>query len=772
MPGLQYDNVLHVHTGHTNVSNDLLVNTITDRVNQCIKHSQLCKKRVTWRVRDREPLRISLRRVMKTFTRGKLRKKHKLSIKNSVPVSSVLYSIATHFKQWHIKYTNRQDSFYSSYYMKSMRTTTAYTGTCSMLYMRLLLSGDVELNPGPTAMICNDSSNSLLQYRLLRHGLKALDVGGGGDCFFKSVSYQLYGNPSQHLAIRAAGIQYLRENPERFIESNLETSWLEYLKNMTMQGTWADNIIIQAVADAMNLMIHIIESNENFTEITVVETANVIQNPRSIYIGHIDEMHYISTVAALSERSSNVNSSKSNTNNCKRKCNDEMENQNKQLSGSIVESQSPADNERSNERAIPKETAASISKKRKIQKANYMKQYRANKMTAEEKEKHRINMKKYRASKATAEDKAVNNAYKKRNRASVQSPDQKTKHNAYQKTYRAKQKHNIEASILKFHKMIAQGPLYICTCCDQLWYKHGVVNANKLRESNPNICEYLCNKTSVDNIEWVCKTCQKYLVKNKIPSCAVVNGMVFPPKPAFFDLNELECRLLAPRIAFQKLMQAPRGRQLKIHGNIVNVPADVTHTVSMLPRLPSETGTIKVNLKRKLQYKSSASSLNVRPHKVVEAADWLMTNSSLYKDEGISFNPQWVNQYNEEIVWHEHVDNNVCNDNSDTVESDELDKQSTIVDGNCTNVDFQTMEHKDEWSEDEAETPAGVTDTMLTSTDFLEDNERQNILNVAPAEGNRPLSIFRDKYSEELAYPGIFLGQRRPESKAQTTCWK
>lgn len=47
-------------------------------------------------------------------------------------------------------------------------------------------------------------------------------------------------------------------------------------------------------------------------------------------------------------------------------------------------------------------------------------------------------------------------------------------------------------------KMIAQGPLYICTCCDQLWYKHGVVNANKLRESNPNICEYLCNKTSVD----------------------------------------------------------------------------------------------------------------------------------------------------------------------------------------------------------------------------------------------------------------------------------
>lgn len=26
------------------------------------------------------------------------------------------------------------------------------------------------------------------------------------------------------------------------------------------------------------------------------------------------------------------------------------------------------------------------------------------------------------------------------------------------------------------------------------------------------------------------------------------------------------------------------------------------------------------------------------------------------------------------------------------------------------------------------------------------------------------LSIFRDKYSEELAYPGTFLGQKRPEN--------
>jgi len=51
----------------------------------------------------------------------------------------------------------------------------------------------------------------------------------------------------------------------------------------------------------------------------------------------------------------------------------------------------------------------------------------------------------------------------------------------------------------------------------------------------------------------------------------MADGMGFPMKPEFFDLNELECRLLVPRIAFQKLIQAPRVRQLKIHGNIVKL---------------------------------------------------------------------------------------------------------------------------------------------------------------------------------------------------------
>lgn len=57
---------------------------------------------------------------------------------------------------------------------------------------------------------------------------------------------------------------------------------------------------------------------------------------------------------------------------------------------------------------------------------------------------------------------------------------------------------------------------------------------------------------------------------------------------------------------------------------------------------------------------------------------------------------------------------------------------------------------------------------MLTAPDFVTGNKRQCILNIAPGEGNKPISIFRDKYFEELAYSGIFFGQKRPDNTSQS----
>lgn len=70
--------------------------------------------------------------------------------------------------------------------------------------------------------------------------------------------------------------------------------------------------------------------------------------------------------------------------------------------------------------------------------------------------------------------------------------------------------------VRKFHAAVSEGPMYICSCCDQLWYKHSVTTAEKLRLCNPSVIKYLLSKLSVDDMDWVSQSCYKHLQKNKI----------------------------------------------------------------------------------------------------------------------------------------------------------------------------------------------------------------------------------------------------------------
>jgi hypothetical protein len=54
-----------------------------------------------------------------------------------------------------------------------------------------------------------------------------------------------------------------------------------------------------------------------------------------------------------------------------------------------------------------------------------------------------------------------------------------------------------------------------------------------------------------------------------------------------------------------------------MHGNVINVFANVDQTQSILPRLQHDGATIGVFFKRHLEYKSPCMSKNVRPNMVM-----------------------------------------------------------------------------------------------------------------------------------------------------------
>ena len=265
------------------------------------------------RNREREPSRIPYRKVISLFRKTRIaRNLAKSYLKKYIPYSSKLRLMLYEYNRHHFserfgrskcvfspkKCFVRQNLYRSVVRLRTFKHKKSPL-FCMYMYVdeRMLkilkqcqlqtyhvadrvlsLSGDIEKNPGPSHQ-CSVNTNSsvtssavsLLESRLSSLNRTALDVGGGGDCFFRTVSHQLFGNPNNHFHVCTLGVQYLEQCPEQFIESNTESSWQYYLNNVSCQGTWADAIIIQAVAHCLNLSIHIAESNETFVPITVVQ---------------------------------------------------------------------------------------------------------------------------------------------------------------------------------------------------------------------------------------------------------------------------------------------------------------------------------------------------------------------------------------------------------------------------------------------------------------------------------------------------------------------
>ena len=119
----------------------------------------------------------------------------------------------------------------------------------------------------------------------------------------------------------------------------------------------------------------------------------------------------------------------------------------------------------------------------------------------------------------------------------------------------------------------------VCTCCDQLWYRSYVreCEGNKYPKCSETLLKACVTSTaSIYNTKWICSTCQSKLRNGKLPDCSKANKMGFPVKPQCLNLTLLDERLISPRIPFIQIRELPRGGQLSIHGNVVDVvPADV-----------------------------------------------------------------------------------------------------------------------------------------------------------------------------------------------------
>ena len=317
----------------------------------------------------------------------------------------------------------------------------------------------------------------------------------------------------------------------------------------------------------------------------------------------------------------------------------------------------------------------------------------------------------------------------------------------------------IEQSIKRFHSDISFGPIYVCSCCHQTWFRKSVSMLKNCHIPAESKRLYCTEFTSAGNEEWICHTCLSALRDSKLPKLSVANGMKWPDKPPELNLHQLEERLIALRIPFMQIRELPRGGQYSLKGNVINVPVDIQPTINCLPRPMDENFTVAIQLKKKLSYKKVDFKENVRPLRVLSALHWLMKNSELYKKSGIVVDDNWFEDVTEsaEDTVREflEVSKEQCKDKNYTENEKQKQEKTTEDDIEASN-DYDS----DHYSEIDANDHVGNIDTLVDDADI--ENKYDKVFTFAPGEGQHPLSLYQDKDAEYLCFPTIFCGQTPP----------
>lgn len=129
---------------------------------------------------------------------------------------------------------------------------------------------------------------------LRRLGLYASEIEGDGNCLFRALSDQLYGDKgAMHPRIRSQVVEYMKQNSayfSMFLGSEFGESWEQYLSRMARDGVYGDNAEIVAFANCYGVNVVIYQQEHLF----VVACQDGSHKAMNVHIAYHDWEHYSS----------------------------------------------------------------------------------------------------------------------------------------------------------------------------------------------------------------------------------------------------------------------------------------------------------------------------------------------------------------------------------------------------------------------------------------------------------------------------------------------
>ncbi|XP_073694460.1 uncharacterized protein [Garra rufa] len=323
---------------------------------------------------------------------------------------------------------------------------------------------------------------------------------------------------------------------------------------------------------------------------------------------------------------------------------------------------------------------------------------------------------------------------------------------------RKKEQKDIDVAINYFRQEVRNGPEFVCCVCHRLLFRKQVIECKTecyedkgekiavlgkkcITTSYVHVCDEKCDQSSAYSSGcklWICLTCHRKILSGRLPEESVANNMQLVDIPNQLKcLNSLEQHLVARNIPFMKLLCLPRGKQHGCHGPVVCVPVNTTDVSNILPRNECDDKMIRLKLKRKLTYKGHYEYKYVHTDRIRNALKYLIRFNKWFSD--VEINEQWINSLNE-------PEGNVVN---------EMEEQDVVEMTDENDLDEQPEEDLTYIKEQSGL----LSDTSLQPVDIgseVIDQHFQDVLNVAPAEGNSPVTMLSDKSNEAKCFPVLY----------------
>lgn len=147
-----------------------------------------------------------------------------------------------------------------------------------------------------------------LQDRLQKWNLHSVEVRGDGNCQFRALAANFWGDEEHHSAVRQASIRYLTRHATRFqVYFETTSEFYKYLRDMAQPGTWGDELTLIAAVQAYGCPVHVVTSEAERWYLIYQPPADFVVDPwvavcpqglplpkrnRIAFLSYISQKHY------------------------------------------------------------------------------------------------------------------------------------------------------------------------------------------------------------------------------------------------------------------------------------------------------------------------------------------------------------------------------------------------------------------------------------------------------------------------------------------------